>query len=99
MLEVDDRKVNKREVLVEVLSIVRRAEQLSQEKRWKWRNKRTGEIVIIRDLFAKMTTWVEKFKSVGDSIVQYDPGHAALPWAAARFVLQVIQSYLNKVLN
>ena len=34
--------------------------------------------------------WVEKFKEVGDTIIQYDPGHAALPWAGVRFVLQVM---------
>lgn len=32
---------------------------------------------------------MEKFKGVGDVAVQYDPGHAALPWAAIRFLLQV----------
>jgi hypothetical protein len=32
---------------------------------------------------------VEKFKEVGDMIVQYDPGHAALPGAGVRLLLQV----------
>ena len=32
---------------------------------------------------------MNKFKEVGDIAVQYDPGHAALPWAAIRFFLQV----------
>ncbi|PVH80192.1 hypothetical protein DL98DRAFT_208852 [Cadophora sp. DSE1049] len=35
-----------------------------------------------------MVTWIEKIKGIGDTIVQYDPGHAALPWAAARLFLQ-----------
>ena len=33
--------------------------------------------------------WIRKFVEVGDIAIQYDPGHAALPWAAIRFLLQV----------
>jgi hypothetical protein len=46
----------------------------------------------IRDLTDKTLMWVDKFKEIGDTVVQYDPGHAALPWAAVRFVLQVCSS-------
>lgn len=79
---------DRRKVLQEVLGMVQGAEQTCQQKRWKRKN-RKGKLVILRDVFAKMVVWIEKFKSIGDSIVQYDPSHAALPWAAARFVLQV----------
>jgi hypothetical protein len=61
---------DRRKVLEEVLSIVQGAEQTSQEKRWKWKNQK-GETVILRDVFAKMVVWVEKFKGIGDNIVQY----------------------------
>jgi hypothetical protein len=61
---------NKREVLLEVLSLVKGAEQKCQQKRWKWKNKK-GDTIIIRDVFAKMVMWIEKFKSIGDNIVQY----------------------------
>ena len=30
-----------------------------------------------------------KFKELGDIAVQYDTGHASLPWAGIRFILQV----------
>jgi hypothetical protein len=30
-----------------------------------------GETVILRDVFAKMVVWIEKFKGIGDNIVQY----------------------------
>jgi hypothetical protein len=33
--------------------------------------------------------WVDKFKTIGDNAIQYDPAHAALPWAGVRFILQV----------
>lgn len=55
----------------------------------KWRFKtRHGEIDI-RAKFGKIVTWVQKFIAIGDTIVTYDPGHAALPWAAVRLILQV----------
>lgn len=50
---------------------------------------RTGKTIIIRDLLAKLTKWLNIFVKVGDAAVQYDPTHAALPWAAVRFLLQV----------
>jgi hypothetical protein len=30
-----------------------------------------------------------QFREIGDTLVQYDPGHAALPWAGVRFLLNV----------
>ncbi|KAI8661998.1 NACHT domain-containing protein [Fusarium keratoplasticum] len=47
----------------------------------------------LSDLASNAITWLNKFKEVGDTIVQYDPGHAALPWAATRFILQSAISY------
>lgn len=56
----------------------------------RWRFKRiSGDEVILRDVFEKIVTWVNKFKDFGDIAMQYDPGHAALPWAGVRFLLQV----------
>ncbi|KAK0110256.1 hypothetical protein ONS96_001878 [Cadophora gregata f. sp. sojae] len=37
-----------------------------------------------------MITWIEKFKGIGDTIVRYDPGHATLPWAVTRLLLQAV---------
>jgi hypothetical protein len=37
----------------------------------------------------KLLSWMDKFKEIGDIIVQFDPVHAALPWAAVRFLLKV----------
>ena len=47
-----------------------------------------GKPIVLRDVFAKVVSCIDKFKGVGDTVTQYDPGHAALPWAAVRFVLQ-----------
>lgn len=43
----------------------------------------------MRDVFEKVIRWLDTFKQVGDVAVQYDPAHAALPWAAIRLILQV----------
>lgn len=51
--------------------------------------RRKGQEVTLRQVYEKIATCIDRFKQVGDVIVQYDPGHAALPWAAVRFVLQV----------
>jgi len=50
------------------------------------------------DLFSKIVKWIDIFKQVGDAAVQYDPVHAALPWAGVRFLLQVrgIQAWRKK---
>ena len=65
-------------------------------KRGLWKIKLRGEEVVLRDVGMKILRWVDKFKQIGDTIVQYDPGHAAIPWAGFRFLLQVC---LNKQEN
>ncbi|KAM0412045.1 hypothetical protein ACHAPD_008700 [Fusarium lateritium] len=40
--------------------------------------------------FDRMVRWLNKFKAIGDVASSFDPVHAALPWAAFRFVLQAI---------
>ncbi|KAJ3541002.1 hypothetical protein NM208_g4804 [Fusarium decemcellulare] len=40
--------------------------------------------------FGSMIKWLDQFKNIGDMAVAYDPVHAALPWAALRFILQAM---------
>ena len=56
-------------------------------KRWKY-IRSDGQKVVLWDVLNKIVKWVNKFKEIGDVAIQYDPGHAALPWAAIRFLLQ-----------
>ena len=58
------------------------------KKRWRLPC-RNGESIILRDLFSKIFAWVDIFMQIGDRVVQYEPSHAALPWACIRFILQV----------
>ncbi|KAI5811986.1 hypothetical protein BZA77DRAFT_347362 [Pyronema omphalodes] len=37
----------------------------------------------------KLLNWMDRFREIGDIIVQYDPTHAALPWAAFRLLLKL----------
>jgi hypothetical protein len=91
-LSIDFNRVDRLKALEDVLVAVEEKKQSCLEKRWKYKNSK-GEDVILRDLFAKIVVWVDKFKEVGDIAVQYDPMHAALPWAAVRLVLQVQAPY------
>lgn len=55
----------------------------------KWKIEIRGNAINLRDYFDNILQWVEKYKPVGDIAMQYDPVHAALPWAGIRFLLQV----------
>jgi hypothetical protein len=39
--------------------------------------------------FEKYLNWMDRFKEIGDIVIQFDPVHAALPWAAVRLLLKV----------
>lgn len=84
-------KTNRRDVLSAVLQEVEKARDLALRKRWKY-TKPNGDVVIVRDVMEKIAGWIQRFKETGDAAVQYDPAHAALPWAAFRFLLQTTVS-------
>ena len=85
---VDFQRGDKRAILIDVLGEVERKKRMCISRRLKYKRS-NGESVHLYDVFEKMVKWVNKFKEVGDTIVQYDPGHAALPWAVIKFLLQV----------
>lgn len=72
----------------DILDSAKRMQEECKKNQWRYKNHK-GEEIILRDVSAKVINWVNKFKAIGDTIVQYDPAHAALPWAAVRFLLQV----------
>lgn len=69
-------------------SVIEEKERCRREQ-WKCRGP-NGRKVYIRDIFQRVTFWLDKLKSVGDVLFSYDQAHMALPWAGARFLLQVI---------
>ena len=86
-LNVDFNREDKLAILRDVLDAVNEKKRIGLEKRWKY--KKGKKEIIIRDQLEKVAEWLNKFKEVGDIAVQYDPAHAALPWAGVRFFLQV----------
>lgn len=85
---VDFQRTDKRAILEDVLVEVQKKKQDCLTRRLKYKRS-NGDSVHIYDVCEKIVKWVNTFKEVGDAAVQYDPGHAALPWAAIRFFLQV----------
>lgn len=77
----------KHDVLKKALKSAEEKRDLCLRKRWTF--ERRGKVVILRDVVEKIIRWLEHFRAVGDAAVQYDPGHAALPWAGVRFLLSV----------
>ncbi|UPK94871.1 hypothetical protein LCI18_005806 [Fusarium solani-melongenae] len=76
----------------DIIDLVDQKRQECEAKRWTT-VKIFSTTINLSDLASNAITWLNKFKEVGDTIVQYDPGHAALPWAATRFILQSAISY------
>ncbi|KAF4899121.1 Ankyrin-1 [Colletotrichum fructicola] len=72
-----------------LISINRAQYSKKSKKRGTWPN---GDVVIVRDVMEKIAGWVQRFKETADAAMQYDPAHAALPWAAFRFLLQTTVS-------
>ena len=77
------------ELLQDLKCLTESARDQCIKKRWRFRRSDSSETIVLRDLFSKIVVWVNLFKQIGDIAVQYDPQHAALPWAGVRFILQV----------
>ncbi|RYP43836.1 hypothetical protein DL768_009643 [Monosporascus sp. mg162] len=92
---IDFGRPDKLNALADLHALTEKSKQECIKKRWKYTRK-SGETVILRDVFDKIVRWIDIFKQVGDVAVQYDPVHAALPWAGIRFVLQIAVDDYNK---
>jgi hypothetical protein len=85
----------KRNYLENVLDETVRSRDACRERGLKF--KFGGKTFVVRDLADKILSWVEKFKEIGDIAMQYDPGHAALPWAGIRLVLQACLPFIARL--
>ena len=76
---------------LKILNEVKDAALEAQDQcaRKQWRIKWNGREVVLRDLAGKLIVLIDQFGSILDLVVQYDPVHAALPWAAFRLILKV----------
>lgn len=64
-----------------------------EKKRWVFNL--NGQTMELSKLADKVCVWLDKFKGIGDIIVNVDPLHAGVPWAAIRFFLQVLDFRVN----
>ncbi|KXH45551.1 pfs domain-containing protein [Colletotrichum salicis] len=85
--EIDFTQGSKHASVDELLAATTKARESLDARSWSFT--RNGKKVIVRDVLTKVAKWVHHFKEVCDIAVQYDPGHAALPWAGVRFLLNV----------
>ncbi|KAI0190179.1 hypothetical protein EV127DRAFT_389290 [Xylaria flabelliformis] len=74
------------EVLHGVLAAVSKRKEDCLRKRWN--TVVDGRTIYIRDVLEKISVWVKKLIAIGDVVIQYDPRHTALPWAAMRLIMQ-----------
>lgn len=93
---LDLTKVSRVNVLSRALKEAQQSRQLCAQKCWKFK-RRSGEVIVVRDVVEKIVVWIEKFIAVGDAAMQVDTAHAAPAWAAFRFVLQVNINILIQV--
>lgn len=64
----------------------------AQEKREEWENKKWkvgGKQIVPRAVMEKIIDFAKRFREIGNIVCQYDPVHAALPWAGIVLILQV----------
>ncbi|CAG9956004.1 unnamed protein product [Clonostachys rosea f. rosea IK726] len=69
----------------DILEMARKQKVACESKQWEV--KLGSRSFRIRNGLSKIIDWLQKFKEVGDIAVNFDPVHAALPWAAFRFLL------------
>ena len=79
--------LDKLDVLQKLLSIAKQAEEQNLAKNLKL--KLGDKEIDVQEKAKGFVSWLHKFKEIGDIVVQYDPVHAALPWAGVRFILMV----------
>jgi hypothetical protein len=88
---IEVRHADRNTVLNDLLQVAVEKQQICISKQWSY-TRPNGEVIMLRDSMTRVVEWVKKFRDVGDSVMQYDPAHAALPWAGMRVLLQVCSS-------
>lgn len=73
--------------LVQAIAAAKVKQRRCIERRWTFTF--AGRAVTLEDEADKVVHWLNRFKCVGDVVVNVDPVHAGLPWAGIRFLLEV----------
>ncbi|KAI0869329.1 hypothetical protein GGS24DRAFT_512177 [Hypoxylon argillaceum] len=88
-LPVGDTSMLVDDVVDNMIVVATKWQEQCEKSGWKTVNI-NGYKIYPSNTASKAIIWLNKFKEIGDIIVQYDPAHAALPWAATRFLLQAM---------
>jgi hypothetical protein len=71
-----------------VLMVVTEQHDLCKKKEYSFKFR--GKVINVRQVLGRVMKWIDKFKNVIAFGVSLDTsGHAALPWACVKFVLEV----------
>lgn len=77
-------------ILLNVCDEAKARQDESERKQWKVKKPgKSGEEVKLREVYGVIVSCAEKFRDVGDLVVQADPVHTALPWLVIRTCLSV----------
>ncbi|OCL01477.1 hypothetical protein AOQ84DRAFT_383689 [Glonium stellatum] len=74
------------DLLSKLCEQVKKQQTICEKNRWKFAF--NGREVILYDVARKIIGWLDYFKVIGDTCMNFNPVHAALPWAGVRFLLQ-----------
>ncbi|KAM0412857.1 hypothetical protein ACHAPD_007905 [Fusarium lateritium] len=72
----------------DVQDLISKKQKIWEEKAWKITF--GGRRIVLRDVLAKIASWLDSFKAIGDLVLQIDPIHAGIPWTAIRLVLSAV---------
>ncbi|KAI4853103.1 hypothetical protein E4T44_01049 [Aureobasidium sp. EXF-8845] len=86
-LEIPKSGTSTTNIIEDALAGVRNGEERVTKNLLTIKTKR-GEVPL-RHYVDKLTKVMIQFREIGDTLVQYDPGHAALPWAGVRLLLNI----------
>jgi hypothetical protein len=70
-----------------ILEAAQEKQKTCDDKRWTFTI--LARTVRLREEADKVILWIDRFKSVGNIVVNADPIHAGLPWAGIRLLLEV----------
>jgi hypothetical protein len=73
----------------ELLNEVNKEVAKCEARKWSIYKTHSGRRIFLRDVLDRITGFLRKITAVGDTLVQYNPGHLSIPWAFARFLLVV----------
>ncbi|KAF9877519.1 hypothetical protein CkaCkLH20_05219 [Colletotrichum karsti] len=73
-----------------------KAKQQCKEEGWTIRRTSSGREIKLRSLLEKISSWVSELVKIVDVGVAFDgSGHAAAPWGAVKFLIDVATSSIN----